>query len=150
MIIYVINYPSFAIFTLHRYSVETAPLCKILERWDNYSCRCCISKIWGIQKMSPWMQFWLLSSNWYFCVCSFWNFTPVSNFKEIWQIVLEILHFKDWRIHKVSSRMQFGCWSSHFKLCYVVGALQMLTSVASSTFKGVKGQSPKRCGVLNF
>ena len=30
-----------------------------------------------------------------FFVCTFWCFTPVSNFKAIGQLVMEILHFKD-------------------------------------------------------
>ena len=40
-----------AIFTLHMYSsIETAPLCKLLEQSDHYSWRYYISKNWGIQK----------------------------------------------------------------------------------------------------
>ena len=42
-----------AIFTLYIHSsIETAPLCKILEQSDHYSWRYCISKIWGIQVSS--------------------------------------------------------------------------------------------------
>ena len=52
--IFALNCPDFticAIFTLYMYSsIETAPLCNILEQSDHYSCRYCISKTLGIQK----------------------------------------------------------------------------------------------------
>ena len=42
-----------AIFTLYMHSsIETAPLCKILEQSDHYSWRYCILKIWRIQVSS--------------------------------------------------------------------------------------------------
>ena len=51
--IFSLNCPDFTmciIFTLYTYSsIETAPLCKILEQSDHYSWRYCISKIWGIR-----------------------------------------------------------------------------------------------------
>ena len=85
-----------AIFSVDRYSsIETAPMCKILEQSDNYSGRYFISKNWGIHKVSSWMQFGCLSSHWPLFACTFWCFTPVSNFKAIGQLVMEILHFKD-------------------------------------------------------
>ena len=51
--IFALNCPDFticAIFTLFMYpSIETAPLCKILEQSDHYLWRYCILKIWGIR-----------------------------------------------------------------------------------------------------
>ena len=52
---FALNCPDFticAIFTLYNSSIETAPLCKILEQSDHYSWRYCISKIWAIQMSS--------------------------------------------------------------------------------------------------
>ena len=47
-------------------SIETAPLCKILEQSDNYSLIYCISNNWGIQKC---WQFMCQSSHWQLCLC---------------------------------------------------------------------------------
>ena len=48
---------------LDRYSsIETAPLCKIWEQSDNFSCRYCISKNWGILKVLSRMQLMCLFS----------------------------------------------------------------------------------------
>ena len=96
-----INYPNLticAIFTLHLYSsIETAPLCKMLEQSDNYSWRYCISKTWGLQNVSSRMLFGCLSSLILttFVICSFRYFTSLSNFKAIRQLLMEILHIKD-------------------------------------------------------
>ena len=100
MVILALNCPDLTICpiftTPDRYfSVETAPLCKMLEQLDNYSWRYCISKNRGIQKMLWWMHFGWLSSHWKCCVCTFWYLTPVSNFKAIRQLVTEILHLTD-------------------------------------------------------
>ena len=76
---------------------ETASLWQMWEQSDNYSWIYCISKNWGIQKVSSRMQFGCLSSHWQLSVCTSWSFTPVSYFKAIRQLVLEILLFKDLR-----------------------------------------------------
>ena len=45
--------PSASLVTLYMHSsIETAPLCKIVEQSDHYSWRYCILKIWGIQVSS--------------------------------------------------------------------------------------------------
>ena len=87
-------------------SIETAPLCTMLEQSDNYSWRYCISKNWGIKKVLPWMQFICLSSQWQLFVYTFWCYTHVANFKAIGQLAMEMLHLKDLRDTASAPRMQ--------------------------------------------
>ena len=75
------------------YSIDTALLCTIWEQSDNYSWL--RFNVLVIHKVLSRMQSGCLSSHWEFVVCTFWCFTHVSNFKEVGQLVMEILHFED-------------------------------------------------------
>ena len=59
-----------------------------------------------------------LYSHWYICVCSFGYFITVSNFKAIEQLLMDISHFKELRIQKVSSRTHIAWLSSHMIFLY--------------------------------
>ena len=64
----------------------------------------CILRNLGIQKVSSRMQFEWLSRHWQFVVCIFWCFTPVSNFRAIGQLLMEIFHVED-----LWDTESFGC-----------------------------------------